>query len=235
MRSLALLLAVLLLAPGRVRGEVRCADAAAYPALAGVPVEQRIAFLRQRLEAARSPARTWSWTFGAVNGALTVGQAAGAAVVQGHAEKAILAAGAATSALAVAQITVLAPIVPSEQDLAPVDDLCAQLQRLEGALSRGARNEKLGTGVAAHVANFVINAGFGVATGLVAKRAGPGLATFAFGWGLGTAQILTEPTGLMRALDRYRAGELYAGGDEPSRPRWQVLVAGATVGVRMDF
>lgn len=239
MRSLAapfvLVLVLALLAPAAARAQVRCPDEA--PALAPFPVEQRIAFLRGRLHAEQGPALAWTWTFGAVNAALTAGQLAGAAIVPRGPERAILLAGAATSALGVAQI-VLAPIAPTDRDLAAGGgDLCADLRRLEDALRRGARNERLGTGPAAQVGNLAINAGFGIATGLVGHKAGSGLLTFALGWALGELQILTEPTGLIEGLRRYRAGELDApsGAAGPGRPRWSVVVAGASVAVRWEY
>jgi hypothetical protein len=136
----------------------------------------------------------------------------------------------------VAQIT-LAPIAPTEADLAPGDGSCAELLRLEKALSRGARNERLGTGTAAHLGNLAINAGFGVASALLAGRAAPGLLTFALGFGLGEVQILTEPTDLIGALERYRAGELDGPSAVPASigRRWTVRPAGAGIAVSIVF
>lgn len=228
-RLLAALTAAVLLPAAA--GAQPCPDADASPALSGLAMEDRVAFLRERLGAERTPAVAWSWTFGVVNGALTVGQLLAATTARSGADRGLLLAGAATSGLGLAQIA-LAPIAPTRQELAPGPDRCAELVRLERALTRGARNERLGSGPAAQAGNLVINAAFGLAAGLVARRALPGVLTFAAGWSLGEVQILTEPARLGSALDQYRAGALRAegpaGGRRPS-PR----VTGLSV--RMTF
>lgn len=235
MRLQAPILALALLAPGAALAQVRCPDDRAAVALAGEPVERRIEFLRDRLEAERGSARAWTWSFGLVNGGLTAGQLAGAVVVRRSSDRALLLAGAATSALGVGQI-LFAPITPSRRALEEGGDgPCLQLRRLEDELSRRARNERVGSGTAAQLGNLVINVGFGLAAGLLAHRALPGLATFGLGWGLGELQILTEPTGLVDALEDYRAGRLGAGGPGASRGGWSVWAAGPTVGLRFEF
>ncbi len=246
MRPILILLALVLFAPSATRGQERCPQALSSAVLAAAPLDERIGFLRHSLRTERDPALAWSWTFGAVNGGLAVGQAVAAAVARGRSDKALLAAGAATSALGVSVI-VFKPIVPPQEVLEPVrrgpaaetnasgqgDGTCAELRRLERALTRGARNQELGTGAAAHIGNFLINAGFGLAYGLTTKKAGPGLAAFALGFGLGETQILTQPTGLVDALDRYRAGDLdrAAGAARRDRPR----LASAGLAIRVEF
>jgi hypothetical protein len=216
-----------LLAPGLTRGQ-ECADG-------GSPeVAQRIAALRGRLEAERGPARAWSVTFGIVNGALIVGQLVAAARTHDHGQRGLLLAGAATSAGGLAQI-VFAPITPSDADLAPGGDPCTELARLERAYEHRGRNERLGTGVGAHVGNFVINAGFGIAAGLLARRPGPGLVTFAVGFGLGEAQILTEPRGLTRPLEfgtGSPAGPSGPGAARGARGAWP---GGVGIAIRFEF
>jgi hypothetical protein len=136
MRPPVPILALALAAPLAARGQA-CPGGDASPALSGVPVEQRVAFLRDRLGAERPAARAWSWTFGLVNGGLTAGQLVGAAVVRARPDRALLLAGAATSALGLAQI-VLAPITPPERALAAGEEPCAELGGLERP-SRAAR------------------------------------------------------------------------------------------------
>ena len=153
-----------------------------------------------------------------MNGGLTLGQAVGAALRRDGSSRAILAAGAATSAPGGAQVG-WAPITPPREDLtteASGGDPCAALARLERDLVRSAHNEALGTGAEAQLGNLAVNLAFGLATGLAARRWGPGLLTYGLGWGLGEAQILTEPTGLEDALHRYRAGGLEGGRGGPA-------------------
>jgi hypothetical protein len=87
-------------------------------------------------------------------------------------------------------------------------DPCAEVAGLERAFARGARNQELGAGWIAHAGNFVLNAAIGAAGGLAGRRWQPAAITFAFGFALGEAQILTQPTGLVRDLERYRAGDV---------------------------
>jgi hypothetical protein len=221
-------LAIALLAPAAARGE---GCPAATPALAAAPDEARIAFLREHLQAERGPALAWTWTFGVVNGGLTAVQLAQLSGAKTTGDRAVLAAGAATSAAAVAQV-LLAPITPDPRAIPAGGEPCEELRQLERALARSARNERLGTGTAAQVGNLLINVGLGIATGFVAGKAGPGIVTFAVGWSLGELQILTEPTGLVRAEARYQAGDLGPGSPVRGAP---TTALGPGLAIRLAF
>ena len=54
----------------------------------------------------------------------------------------------------------------------------------------------------------MINAGLGIGAGFAGRSVTTGVLTFAIGLGIGEAQILTQPTDLVRARDRYRAADL---------------------------
>jgi hypothetical protein len=218
---------LVLLAPDGPRALECPAPRGADPALASVPAERRIAFLRTRLDAGRPAAEAWSWTWGLVDGALTVGQLVAIPLTEEPAAKGVLAAGAASSALGVAQVLAL-PIVP-----AAVPDEgggCSELARLEGSLERSARNAELGSGFAAQLGNLVINAAIGVAAGVADGRWTTGALTFGIGWTIGEAQILTVPMGLVRDLERYRAADLAAAGGAAA-PRAAVGAARGRCGV----
>jgi hypothetical protein len=182
--------------------------------LVSIPAEQRIAWIRERLQAVTPAARRWSWTWGATNGALAAGQLAAIPFTSSSGSRWVLGAGAATSALAVVQVTVM-PIVP-----APVHgEGCAELGGLEASLERSAQNAALASGTAAQVGNVAVNAALAVAAGLVDHHWTSGATSFAIGWTLGEAQILTVPTALVRDLERYRAGALEPAAAAPSPPR----------------
>jgi hypothetical protein len=201
----ALALAAALAVPAAARA-LSCGSISAGGAPLGeTQVEDRSGFLRDRLTAARPPARAWSLAWGITDGALTAGQLAALPFARAGSTRALLAAGAAVSALGVLQI-VFMPIAPPEPPR-PSGDSCAELSSLEDALQRSARNERLGAGALAQAGNVLVNAGFGVAAALVGGwRAGAW--TAGLGWALGEAQLLTQPTGLVDDLARYRGPTL---------------------------
>lgn len=189
----------------------------ASPALAAIPAERRIAFLRARLDAARHGTEAWSRTWAAANGAIAVGQLVAIPLTPGRGDRWLLGAGAATSAAGVVEVLTL-PIVPGPARAGP--DACPELARLEADVGRSARNARLGSGLAAQLGNLAVNGAFGAAARLVDGRWSTAAWTFALGFALGETQILTLPTGLVRDLGRYRAGELDAapGGGTASAP-----------------
>lgn len=223
----AALLAAAALALAPLRGAAQpCPGDTAGPRLAAAPAEARIAFLRDALDAERAPARTWSWTWGLVNGALTAGQLAAAPFARGSG-RTLLVAGAAASALGVFQVTFL-PITPPPSPPAETER-CLALGQAEEALRRGARNEAYGSGLLAQLGNLAINGGFGLAVLLTDRRWGPAALTFGLGWALGEAQILTQPTGLVAARGRYEAGALGTG--PPRRAATLRLLPGPGAGL----
>jgi len=178
------------------------------PALEAISPAAREAYLTARLEASLPAGRRWSWTWGTVDGALAVGQVIAGTRTASAGERAVLLAGAATSAAGVAQIVLLPVAIPPPQP-APGADPCTNVRTLERALERGAENQAIGSGPLAHVGNFLINAALGAAA-LAAAGPRAGALTFGLGTALGEAQIRTQPTGLVRDLAHYRAGDLGA-------------------------
>ncbi len=224
-------LAALLLAPAAAQGG--CPGDGASGGLAAIPTEARIAFLRERLEASHAPAERWTVAWGIVDGALVVGQLAalpGAA----HADRVVLAAGAASGSLFLVQM-LFAPVaveVPAAEG-----DACATLSSLEAALERGARNQALGAGPGAQVGNLAINGAIGALAAWAAGNAWSGALSAGIGWAIGEVQILTQPTGLVRDLARYRAGDLpVRTAAPPPVARLQLLPrGGALVSVAVAF
>ena len=190
---------------GTARAEPECPGDAAP--IAAVPVEARTAFLRDQLAEAYGPARRWSITWGVIDGALVVGQLAAIPFNQDRATRALLAAGAASGALAFVQLLFF-PVAVSPPPPRPGADPCAVVGELERLLELGARNQALGSGPIAHASNALINAGLGIGAGFAGRSVATGVLTFAIGLGIGEAQILTQPTDLVHARDRYRAADL---------------------------
>jgi hypothetical protein len=193
--------ALLASAPARAQ---QCPGARTDPALAAIPIQDRITFLRLRLEAAREPAERWSHVWVIIDGTLTVLQLAAIPAAKSSATRGLLAVGAGTSSVGMFQALLL-PVGPGDQ---VHDGPCTQLVHLEQTLERGARSQALGTSWLAQIGNLAVNAAFGAGAGLVDGRWQTGLVTFGIGWALGEAQILTQPTGLIDDAQQYREGNL---------------------------
>jgi len=195
-------------------------------------VEARTAFLRQRIEAERPSAERWMRTWGVVDGALTVGQLVAVPFTPDRSSRTVLLAGAATSALGVLQILLVPPVARSPPAADRAEDACAEVAALERALARDARNQTLGAGWIAHAGNLLVNGAIGLAAGLAGERWRSGALTFAIGFALGEAQILTQPTGLARDLERYRGGNV---GLTAEAPPPIALAAGGVVSIQVTF
>jgi hypothetical protein len=176
--------------------------------LAAVPVEARVAFLRARLEANRTPAARWTATWGIVDGALVAGQLVAIPYTSDPSTRALLVAGAASGSLVLVQFIFFPVVAPPPPAVAGEESSCDALRELERTLERGARNQAVGAGPGAHVGNTLINAGLGVGTGFASNSVAAGVFTFAVGFALGEAQILTQPTELVRDWDRYLEANL---------------------------
>lgn len=184
------------------------ADCPGDPApLAAVPVEARAAFLRERLAADHGPAQRWTVTWGIVDGALVAGQLAALPFTKDRATQALLVGGAASGALAFVQM-IFFPVAIRPPPPDPGAPPCEEVAELERELERGARNQRLGAGPVAHAGNALINAALGIGAGFASDSFTSGALTFAIGWTIGEAQILTQPTDLVRDRDLYRRAEL---------------------------
>jgi hypothetical protein len=213
----ALAAVAVLLAPGAAGGLECPAPAGADARLASMPAEQRIAFLRTRLDAGRPSAEAWSWTWGVVNGALTAGQLAAIPFAGTSSGRWTLAASAASSALGVVQVLTL-PIVPER--LPDEGGGCAEVARLEGSLDRSARNVDLATGWVAQLGNVLINGAVATAAGFADHSWRTAALSFGIGCAIGEAEILTTPTAYVGDLRRYRAADLGDASPAAEAPRW---------------
>jgi len=183
----------------------------ASPSLADVPDAARLAFLRDALRGEVWNVKLWTGLWGGGYLLLTAGQIALANVFPvDEAPDWWLGAGAST----VGMIGVLAlpvgvmehGLVLEEQSRAldPGGDPCALVARGERWLALDAGDEAFGTSWLLHVANVVVNAALALAIGFgyghwisAGINAGAGLA-------VGEAMILTQPTALVDAWERYR-------------------------------
>ena len=178
--------------------------------------EARLHALQLTLDADARRTRTWWWAWMATGTALLGGQAALAAVTTGDVQKEMIA-GAATSVFIPAVLLLHPPLVLSDAPLldarvaeTTVDgrlgDPCVVLPRARELLLRDAHDQAFSTGWFAHA--FVI--GGNIAVGLLLGLGfndWAGAAKQAVGGSIvGDIQILTLPTGSLRARGLGLAG-----------------------------
>jgi len=88
------------------------------------------------------------------------------------------------------------------------DEICARLADAERRLVRDANGEAAGRSWLMHSANLAVNAGVLLLLGLGFHHWKAGAINGVLGTAVGEAMILSQPTGAVDALDRYRAGHL---------------------------
>jgi hypothetical protein len=108
---------------------------------------------------------------------------------------------------------------------------CLVLDRAEDMLVRAAKDEALLTGPLAHVVNLVLDAGFATVLYLVFRDVGGTILNGVGAVVISEAQIWTTPTGAVKALERYRRGDL----SEAPAPRvsWSLAPLGVAPGVSL--
>ncbi len=207
-------LPLLFAAPARA---TQCqAIAGGSSALAAIDAEIRIRYLDGRLNREAKYARIYSGVWGGIYGALTIGQLSLYPGANSNSERAMYVAGSAASFIGLLGIAALPLSVEFDQikwrkELqrgAPGGNQCALLADAERFLLRGAESEEFGTGPLVHVANFVVNIAAGLVVGLKYDGWSEAAALIFPGIAIGEVQIITQPTGMIEDLRRYRAGDL---------------------------
>ncbi|MBI5501962.1 MAG: hypothetical protein HY907_17090 [Deltaproteobacteria bacterium] len=183
----------------------------ALPALADVPDAARLEYLRSALADEAGPVRTWTGLWGAGYLLLATTQVAAAPVLPAANRPGLwLGAGGAGLGLAVLTILPLAvqehgPILDAYAGaLGPAASPCALIARGERWLELDAGAEEFGTSWLVHVGSVLVNAALALTIGFAFHdwlsagiAAGVGLA-------VGETMILTQPTALIDAWERYR-------------------------------
>lgn len=206
------LVATLLAAPGRARAQARLetGDGEIARCDAGVRAIQRT------LDENASRMRVWYWSWMAAGTALLGGQTALSAVTTGDTQKDFIA-GALTSTFIPGMLLLHPPAVLSDSrrlderiELTSVGgrlgDPCVVLPRAQELLARSAADQALATGWFAHVfviggniaVGLILGLGFGDWAGAVKQAVG--------GSAVGELQILTLPTGALKARGLGLAG-----------------------------
>lgn len=179
------------------------------PALAQAQPQQRLAFVRGRIEAAAKPSRQWALGWGIGLGLLTVAQLAIAPLVEPE-EAPDYWMGALASGIGAASRAIFIPHVLLERrrmrKRGHHGDLCAQLAEAEHVMVHAAKWERRGKALWQHVLSIAVNAGVGVALGVGFGRQVPGARIGTIGATVGEIMILTQPTPMMKSMAQYRSG-----------------------------
>ena len=183
------------------------------PELARVADTARLAFLRDSLLEEAYRVRLWTSAWAGAFLLLTAGQVA-VAPVRPAAERPDWWIGAGTSTVGLVGMLALpmsvmdgGPVLDDfVRHLSPGADPCALVARGERWLALGADQEAFGYGWIPHVANVLVNAALLFAVGFGYDHWISAAINAAVGFAVGEAMILTQPTDLIDAWERYRAG-----------------------------
>jgi hypothetical protein len=215
----------------RAQGGTRCPTAAGLgDGPAAISGETRLAWIDARLAHTARSARRWTWGWGLGIGVATVANLAPLPFVA-RADRVDWYTGAATTAvgvvpLLIAPLDVIAdsralhtrvsdaatlsasaradPAVAGETS----SDVCVLVADAESLLLRDAKNQSDGQRWWLHAGNVVLNVGVGLFLGLGFHHWGAGALNAVSGSIIGEAIILTQPTGTIEDLSRYRLGAL---------------------------
>lgn len=200
----------------------------ASEALLEVPDEARLSFIRAELAADASAATAWEWGWGGSFAGLTVAQLVLVPILHTRDTRIDLYNGAASTFIGLLPL-VLLPLRSmgdhrrlEEEITNRTEDVstCTLLASAERYLLRDAEGEAFGTSALAHIVNVALGVGAAVVLGFGYDHWTSAILRGTVGVAVGEALILTQPRGAVRALDRYRLGEV--GAAAVARIDWSV-------------
>ena len=221
--SVAGLLTAVVLLPSTALAGTRCpGGAGGGDAVAALDGEVRLQWIDLRLSRTAQRARLWTWSWGiGIIGATGANLVPLAFVPKD--QRIDWYVGAGTTIVGIVPL-LIAPldVVKDARELHarlppagnPDRDLCNLLVDAETRLVRDAQNQLDGQRWWLHVGNVVLNSGVGLFLGLGYHHWGAGALNAVLGSAIGETIILTQPTGTIDDLRRYREGALGA----PSAP-----------------
>jgi hypothetical protein len=207
-------LALALVAPA-AHAEIAClpgagADVGARPG--ELDPERRLAWIDSELGRSAHRARLWTWGWGIGLGVGTLANLAPLPFVKAD-QRIDWYTGAVTTAIGIVPL-VIAPldVVADAHDLHAriaargATDVCTLLGDAETRLVRDAKNQADGQRWWLHVGNVVLNTGVGLFLIVGYRHWAAGAFNAIVGSAIGEVLILTQPTGAIESLRRYREG-----------------------------
>jgi hypothetical protein len=216
--KLALLTMLLVASTSPAWGSVLCPVPAGHSQqLAAIDGQARLAWIDSHLTSTARQARLWTWGWGIGIGAATVGNLVPLAFVS-PGDRIDWYTGAATTVIGIVPL-LIAPLevigdaraLHVEVASASESQVCKVLADAENRLARDAANEAEGRRWWLHPANVLLNTGVGLFLALGYHHWAAGAFNAIGGSAIGEAIILTQPTGTIEDLRRYRSGELGQG------------------------
>jgi hypothetical protein len=195
-------------------GECTVALVGGEPVLQHLNAEARLRFIHERLRIDARHARMWSYSWGAIYSALTIGQLVAAPLVS-HASGLDLYVGGGSALIGVVPLVVTPlKVMGDEKRLDELEaeilqeDPCVALARAEELLNRDAANEAQGRSLLFHGGNVVFNAAIFLVIGAGFGHWTSATISLLTGIATGEVMIFTQPVGAVAALRLYRRGDL---------------------------
>jgi hypothetical protein len=203
------------------RAATRCpAGVGGGEALAAIDGEARLTWIDAHLGATAHRARVWTWGWAT---GIIVATAANLAPLPfvAKSDRIDWYVGAGTTIVGIVPLLVApldvvddarrlhARLVAGES----TNNVCRLLADAEAALARDAKNQADGRRWWLHVGNVLLNVGVGLFLGIGYHHWGAGAWNAFGGSAIGEAIILSQPTGTIEDLRRYREGALDGSGD----------------------
>jgi hypothetical protein len=188
------------------------------PAVAALEPEARLRYLARAFDREVRDIDIWSWTWGGIYAAATIGQGIALGLTTNHDLKTDLAVGTIAAGFGTLSLTLL-PLkltLPmrsasaAARELQPGEDPCFALVRAERTLQSVLDDQALATGILTHIGDVAVNAaivfilGFGYGHWVSAAVSG------GIGLAVGETNAFTQPHHLAQVMDRYRSGALDA-------------------------
>jgi hypothetical protein len=211
------------------------------PAVATIDSEERIEYLTRAFDREVRAIDTWSWTWGGIYAAGTIGQGIALGLTTDHATKIDLAVGTIAAGFGALSLTLLplkltlplrsASAAAEEKRLG--DDPCLALAGAERTLVRVAKDQAFSTGIVGHIGNVAVNLGIALILGFGYGHWVSAAVSGGIGLAIGETNAFTQPHHLAEVLEHYSSGGL-----DPTPPKlssWSVVpvvspsMSGATV------
>ena len=200
-----------LAAPSSIRAAPCTSAVADADRVAGIESSARFRFIQRTLDREARYARFWNhgWGWGLL--AATAGQAGIAQLIDDRANRDVLYVSVAKSALGTISTFFMTPVRVERVTASGPEPNCTDLERAEAALLAAAKSERVTW--LRHVEGLAVNLAGALYLGIAHDAWGRALGGALVGLCVGEFRLWSRPSGAIRALRRYRAGDIPGTGD----------------------
>jgi len=161
--------------------------------------EQRLLALKTKLQSEHDRTHTWSIGWGIAYTGLTMAQIIPVAFLTEQGDRVDLSLGALSALVGVVLTLALPPDVPDTSGLP--EETCAAQAEVERRIAHGAAEQASGTSWLMHLGGVAINLAFSAVLAFGLKHYVSAVVNFVVGEAITEATFLTQPTGLVGALE----------------------------------